>query len=170
MSDRGKRGGIDFYQSFASSAARSGGRLALSESFLVYGDGVTPDQIRYVINYQLIRGINAFNFMSLPYGRKRGLALCVRPALCVPSETVVSRRQKAAYESFVALGKELEKLGIDFDLIDAGGIRAMKQNRKIPRFRLMLAERGEYFISDTETQVIRLVFSRGQRAESRTAP
>ena len=151
--------GIDFYPRFASSAAvQSGGILALSESFSVYGDGVTPDQMRYVMNYQLIRGINVFNFMSLPYGRKRGLALCMRPALCpekpgfynmhdfyrtcarecylsqigdricdtalyVPSEAAVNRRQKAAYKSFIALGKELEELGIDFDLINADGVR-----------------------------------------------
>ena len=154
-----ERDEIAFYPRFASSAAcQSGGKLALSESFSVYGDGVTPDQMRYVMNYQLARGINVFNFMSLPYGRKRGLALCMRPALCpekpgffnmrdfyttcaresylmmvgrpvrdtalyVPSEAVVSGKYEAAYKSFVLLGEELEKLGIDFDLIDAEGIR-----------------------------------------------
>lgn len=74
---------IDFFPRFASSAAnQSGGQLALSESFSVYGDGLTPNQMRYVMNYQLVRGINVFNFMSLPYGKERGLALCMRPALC----------------------------------------------------------------------------------------
>ena len=34
----------------------------------VYGDGVTPDEFKYVLNYQAIRGINIFNIMVL--GRK----------------------------------------------------------------------------------------------------
>ena len=75
--------GIDFYPRLASSAANQrGSGLALSESFSVYGDGLSANAARYVIHYQLVRGINVFNLMSLPYGRARGLALCMRPALC----------------------------------------------------------------------------------------
>ena len=69
-----------FFPRLAPSAARqTGKRLALTESFGVYGDALTPDEIRYVANYQAIRGINVFNFMTLPYGTARCAALMERP-------------------------------------------------------------------------------------------
>ncbi len=75
--------GCPFFVRIASSAAnQNGSGLALSESFAVYGDDITPDEIRYVINYQLVRGINVINYMNLPYGRKRALPFNMRPMLC----------------------------------------------------------------------------------------
>ena len=75
--------GYGFFPRLASSAARQEGRnLALTETFSIYGDGVTPDEIRYAINYQAIRGINVFNFLNLPYGKSRLAALMMRPAFC----------------------------------------------------------------------------------------
>lgn len=69
-----------FYPRLASSAAsQRGGGLALSESMAAYGDGVTFDEMRYVLNYQLVRGINIFNMMILSYGKTRALALGLRP-------------------------------------------------------------------------------------------
>lgn len=75
--------GSTFFPRIAPSAARqSGNRIALSETFSVYGESFIPDEVRYVIGYQAIRGINAFNFMSIPYGRKRMQALAMRPCFC----------------------------------------------------------------------------------------
>lgn len=75
--------GFSFFPKLASSAARqSGSELSLSESFAVYGDGLTSDQMRYVINYQFLLGINVFNFMTLPYGREKALAVNMRPMPC----------------------------------------------------------------------------------------
>lgn len=72
--------GYSFFPKLASSAARqSGHEYALSESFAVYGDGITSDEMRYVINYQLWLGINIFNFMTLPYGREKALSINMRP-------------------------------------------------------------------------------------------
>ena len=46
---------------YASSAMhQNGGRFALSESFAIYGDSVTPAQMKWVIDYQMVRGINIF--------------------------------------------------------------------------------------------------------------
>ena len=73
--------GIGFFTRLAPSAARQAGRnLAMSETFSIYGDGVTPDEIKFVINYQAIRGINTFNFLTLPYGKSRCGALMMRLA------------------------------------------------------------------------------------------
>ena len=75
--------GYGFFPRLAPSAARQEGRnLALTETFSIYGDGVTPDEIRYATNYQAIRGINVFNFLNLPYGKTRLAALMMRPAFC----------------------------------------------------------------------------------------
>ena len=38
--------------------------------------------MRYVVNYQLLCGINLFNFMNAVYGRRRALALNMRPMIC----------------------------------------------------------------------------------------
>ena len=75
--------GAAFFPRLASSAARQEGRnLALTETFSIYGDSVTPNEMRYVTNFQVMRGINVFNFLTLPYGKSRCAALMMRPAFC----------------------------------------------------------------------------------------
>ena len=72
--------GNTFFPRFASSAAaQTGNRLALTESFAVYGSGLTQDQMRYVVNYQLVRGINVFNFNSSGFSKNSALPLVCRP-------------------------------------------------------------------------------------------
>ena len=72
--------GMGFFPRFAASAARQCGRnVAVTESLGIYGDGLTPDEIRYVINYQIIRGINAINFAPISFGKSRLSALMTRP-------------------------------------------------------------------------------------------
>ncbi|MBQ4453028.1 MAG: hypothetical protein II912_11770 [Clostridia bacterium] len=74
--------GNGFFPRFASSAAAQAGRkYALSESFAIHGQGTTGDEMRYVINFQLVRGINLFNMMSSSYGRSGALAMVARPSL-----------------------------------------------------------------------------------------
>lgn len=65
-----------FFPRLASSAARQEGRRqTLSESFAIYGAALSPEEIRFVVNYQIMRGINTFNFMSVSDSTRRGLAL-----------------------------------------------------------------------------------------------
>ncbi len=46
---------------WASSVARQAGHpWALSESFAVYGQGITPAEMKWIVNYQLARGITLF--------------------------------------------------------------------------------------------------------------
>ena len=60
-----------FFPKYASSAAAQiGERYALTESFGVYGAGLDFNQMRYVLNYQAVRGINIFNIMNIPYYRR----------------------------------------------------------------------------------------------------
>ena len=73
--------GSSFFPRLASSAARQrGNKFSLTESFGVYGEGLTPDEIRYVVNYQAARGINIFNFMLCSYGKNGGLAFVESPS------------------------------------------------------------------------------------------
>jgi len=75
------REGNGFFPRFASSAAvQRGGKYAVSESFAVYGAGLVGEEMRYVINYQLVRGINLFNFMSASYGKTDAVPAVMRPA------------------------------------------------------------------------------------------
>ena len=49
----------------ASAMHQNGGRLALSESFAVFGDSTSPAQMKWVVDYQMVRGINTFVFSSI---------------------------------------------------------------------------------------------------------
>jgi len=62
---------IPFFPRLASSAAaQNGHNLSLVEAFGVYGSGLTLGQMRFVIAYLAIRGLNLFNFMAISFGRK----------------------------------------------------------------------------------------------------
>lgn len=57
-----------FFPRFASSAAEQiGAPYAFSESFSIYGAGFTFEQMRYVMLYQMVRGINLINIMGQAY-------------------------------------------------------------------------------------------------------
>lgn len=60
-----------FYPRYASSAASQiGSHYAITESFGVYGSGLTFDEMRFALAAQAVRGINIFNFMFFPYARE----------------------------------------------------------------------------------------------------
>ena len=46
---------------YASSAMhQNGGRFALSESFAIFGDSASPVQMKWILDFQMVRGINLF--------------------------------------------------------------------------------------------------------------
>jgi hypothetical protein len=74
ITGRIKPGLFDDSPRFAGSIATAiGKRRAMSESFAVYGHGVTPDQMRYVCIQQIIRGVNTFFVKLSNYNRERAL-------------------------------------------------------------------------------------------------
>ncbi len=78
---KGVSEGTSFFPRFAASAAIQNERnLTVSESFGVYGSGYTYNEMRYVLNYQFLRGINIINFMNISYGREKHLAFAERPS------------------------------------------------------------------------------------------
>lgn len=65
-----------FFPRYASSAASQvGSTRAMTECMAIYGQGVTFDEMRFVLNFQAIRGINLFNMMSATYGETRGFQM-----------------------------------------------------------------------------------------------
>jgi hypothetical protein len=54
----GRKGQSDFPVAAASTAHQNGTRFAFSESFCVYGNGLTPTQMKWLTDYQYIRGVN----------------------------------------------------------------------------------------------------------------
>lgn len=65
---------------FASSAAvQTGKNLVMTESCGVYGAGLTFEQMRYIFNYQALRGVNIYNICSFPYAREGFMMTGVLP-------------------------------------------------------------------------------------------
>ena len=92
--------GYEFFPLIASSAARqTGTTAALSESFAVYGAQVTPEEMRFVINFQAVRGINVFNFMTMSYEKKGALPFQYRPNFIIENCGFDNLREINSYTS-----------------------------------------------------------------------
>lgn len=184
--------GYGFFPRLASSAAtQNGTKDALTESFGVAGCGIDFDLMRYVINYQLIRGINILQFQSLDSKENS----CGRPlsgkeqpltdyfpqfhsyaarvsylstlgesladtALYIPVRDIFAADE---YESEIAAdfeeaGYELERMGIDFDLIDDTVIReAVKEDNVLKiglaKYRNIIAPDCKYMPEDVQAKL-----------------
>ncbi len=64
----GWEGDMPFFPRMASSAAaQTGHALALTETFGAYGNAVSPNEMRWILGAQIVRGINVLNYLSMPY-------------------------------------------------------------------------------------------------------
>ena len=89
-----------FFPRYASSAAnQTGSSLAMTESGAVYGAGLTFSQLRYVITFQLVRGINMINCMGLYFSGQDHLAASCRPNYTYEPPHA---RDLAAFNAYVA--------------------------------------------------------------------
>ena len=70
---RGFSGGqsLPFPRYAASVAHQAGGCDVLSESYAVYGPGLSPEVLKWIVDYQMVRGVTHFVF-SAYYGRWKG--------------------------------------------------------------------------------------------------
>ena len=60
-----------FFPKYASSAAHQNGlRYAFTESFCVYGNGITPAQMKWIQDYQCVRGLNLLVMGCFPLGTR----------------------------------------------------------------------------------------------------
>lgn len=70
---------LPFPRYAASAMHQNGGRFALSESFGIFGDGCTPDQMKWIVDYQMVRGINRFVFGYYAVSNARQWMLLFEP-------------------------------------------------------------------------------------------
>lgn len=69
-----------YFPLLASSAAHQiGSPYALTESFVVYGNGLTPEQMKWITDYQYVRGITLMVAGSYPLSTKEHLMSGLRP-------------------------------------------------------------------------------------------
>lgn len=56
------------FPKFASSVAHQEGTdWAITESFAVYGSGLSPEHMKWIVDYQFVRGINLLDMIGYPY-------------------------------------------------------------------------------------------------------
>lgn len=63
----------------ASAMHQNGGRFALSESFAIYGDSLSPAERKWVVDAQLVRGINLFVFAYFSQSNARHWMTLLEP-------------------------------------------------------------------------------------------
>ncbi len=89
-----------FFPRYASSAAnQTAGHPVLSESYAIYGAGLTYDQMRYIMNFQAIRGITIFNIMGVSYNKDGHFMIGGRPSY---SSTHPGALDRAAFHEYAA--------------------------------------------------------------------
>lgn len=124
--------GEGFFPRLASSAARqSGNRFALTESLGVYGEGLTFDEIRYILNYQAVRGINLFNLMDISYAKDGFYNLVERP---------VFSPQKPGYKNTKVLSDYFKRISYLLSL----GERVEDNALYVPFADIMAEEKAIY--------------------------
>ncbi len=63
----------------ASAMHQNGGRFALSESFAIYGDSLSPAERKWIVDAQLVRGINLFVFAYFAQSNARHWMTLLEP-------------------------------------------------------------------------------------------
>lgn len=144
--------GYEFFPRLASSAARQQGHSrCLSESFAVYGAHVTPELMRYVVNYQAVQGISLYNFMVISYDRKTAMSLQYRPNFIVETPGMDCLSQINDYTARLSYILQQSKAAISTALYfpfrsvcagDEKGSEAMKEMEAIGQ---MLTRKGISF-------------------------
>ena len=144
--------GMVFYPRMASSAARQlGHSKCASESFAVYGGWVTPDLMRFVVNYQAVRGISLFNFMVISYEREGNLPHQYRPNFIKENPSMDRLEQINNYTARLSYILQESSAVIDTALyyparsICAGGELGKKAKESFERLGETLEEKGVAF-------------------------
>ncbi len=143
---------VSFFPRLASSAARQTGKnVSLSESFAVYGAHVTPDLMRFVVNYQAVRGINLFNFMVMSNDCETPMRHQFRPNFLSDNVGMDCLRQINDYTARLSYimqqGKSDIKTALYYPLrsICAGGVKGKLAGENFVALGEMLEKNGVSF-------------------------
>lgn len=85
----------------SSAAAQIGCRYSMTESFGVYGSGTDFNEMRYVLNYQAVRGLNMYNIFGTSYGREGFL---------MAGELPYFMEHSACYKDLPVMNRYMERL------------------------------------------------------------
>lgn len=143
---------MEMFPRIASSAARQIGKnVALSESMAVYGAHVTPDLMRFVVNFQAVRGINLFNFMVVSYDRKTPMRHQYRPNYLGDNVGMDCLKQindyTARLSNIMQMGRAEIKTALYYPLrtICAGGAKGRAASERFVEIGKMLESSGVSF-------------------------
>ena len=92
----------------ASAASQIGSSMAITETFGVYGAGLTFDQMRYITTYQMVRGINVINPMNTTYNLEGPFMTGIRP---YNAPVMPNWRHFSKYNEYVSKMSYLMNLG-----------------------------------------------------------
>ena len=144
--------GNSFFPRLASSAARQQGHSkCLTESFAVYGSHVTPDEMRFVVNFQAVRGISLYNFMVISYSREGTLCHQFRPSFIKENPGMDCLRQINEYTARLSYILQESKAEVNTALyypqrtICAGGEMSRRACLAFDDMGHMLEEKGIVF-------------------------
>ena len=112
-----------FFPRYASSAAyQTSCNSIMSETNSIYGSGITFDQMRWVMNFQGIRGINLFNMMNQSYQNYGHFMAGGRPVFApyMPGATdkSVFHRERARFSYLLAAGRPERKTALYMPMHD----------------------------------------------------
>jgi hypothetical protein len=80
---RAARPAANPFPRYASSAMhQNGGRFALSESLAIFGDSVSPAQMKWVVDFEMVRGINLFIFSACAMSNAKHWMTLFEPHFC----------------------------------------------------------------------------------------
>ena len=71
--------GTHHFPKYASSVARQTGAMAMSESFAVYGNGLTPAEMKWLVDFQWVRGVTNLVGACYPYSTRDHFMFGERP-------------------------------------------------------------------------------------------
>ena len=155
----GKDGRQAPFTKYASSAAhQNGGRYVVSETCAIYGHGLTPAQMKWLVDYQCLRGANLFVFSSYrarPSGKEMGTpGPCfgpVDPQWPIMGVFFTSLARQCA---FLAQGRPCVRLAVLYDIrgIWASGDEAAEtiaRHEEVAR-RLLESQRDFDFVDDDQ--------------------
>lgn len=155
------------FPKYASSVAhQNGGKYVLSESLAVYGNGISPDIIKWVMDYQLVRGVNIFVLsaysMNVRGGRMGSPGIHFGPQhpyweFMQPLFTYMER-----VGSMLAQGKPDVKIAVLYDVrsIWAGGKDAQTAIQRHHRIAELLLKRGCDFDFIDDEQLVQAVITK----------
>ncbi len=116
------------FPKFASSVAHQEGLdWAITESFAVYGSGLSPEHMKWIVDYQFVRGINLLDMIGYPYSVSDWMVAGERPNFHPQNPLWDAMTEFHAYVArlsyLMTLGKPRIRTALHFPIRDiwAGG-------------------------------------------------